>query len=255
MNKNQISFQVYSARNFKPYEKIFKFLSESGIQNVELFEVEALDETRDLLEKYNLTAKSSHIGFDTLKDTKDIISSLQKLNVKHAIVPCPVGKPSEKFENIFDKNEEEWNDFGKKLSSYVNIFEDNGITLGYHNHAFEFNKLPSGKMPIECMLDHNKNLKFEIDIGWTFAGNSDPLLWIKKYSEKIIACHLKDFYSKNIDFQNHENQSSIGEGFIDWNVILSEIKKTNCEIIAIEHDDPKDYKTYIEKSLNYLTSL
>ena len=106
MNKNQISLQVYTARNFKPYENIFKFLSESGVKNVELFEVEAFDETKDLLEKYNLTAKSSHIGFDTLKDTKKIISSLQKLNVKHAIIPCPVGKPGGKFEAIFDKNEE-----------------------------------------------------------------------------------------------------------------------------------------------------
>ena len=73
MNKEQISLQVYSARNFKPYENIFRFLSEQGMQNVELFEVEAFDETKDLLEKYNLTAKSSHIGFDTLKNTNEII--------------------------------------------------------------------------------------------------------------------------------------------------------------------------------------
>ncbi|SVC25254.1 uncharacterized protein METZ01_LOCUS278108, partial [marine metagenome] len=30
MNKKQISLQVYSARNFKPYDNIFKFLSEQG---------------------------------------------------------------------------------------------------------------------------------------------------------------------------------------------------------------------------------
>ena len=156
MNKKEISIQIYTARNFKPYENIFKFLSEQGFQNVELFEVETFNQTKILLEKYNLTAQSSHIGFDTLKDTKNIISCLQKLNDKHAIVPCPVGKPGGKFEEIFDKNEEEWNDFGKKLSSYVKIFEDNGMTLGYHNHAFEFNMLPSGKMPIECILNHNE---------------------------------------------------------------------------------------------------
>ena len=104
MKKNNISFQVYTARNFKPYEGILKFLSESGLQNIELFEVEAFDEIKDLLEKYNLTAKSSHIGFDTLKNSKQIISSLQKLNVKHAIIPCPTGKPGGKFEAIFDKN-------------------------------------------------------------------------------------------------------------------------------------------------------
>jgi len=39
MEKKQICLQVYSARNFKPYEDIFKFLSEEGMKNVELFEV------------------------------------------------------------------------------------------------------------------------------------------------------------------------------------------------------------------------
>ena len=176
MNKNQISLQVYTARNFKPYENIFKFLYDSGLENIELFEVEAFDETKDLLEKYNLTAKSSHIGFDTLKDTKKIISSLKKLNVKHAIVPCPSGKPGGKFEAIFDKNEEEWNEFGKEISSYVNVFEDNGMTLGYHNHAFEFNQLPSGKMPMECILDHNPELKIQIERGQVKFGTLDS--WI-----------------------------------------------------------------------------
>ena len=252
MKKEEISIQAYTARKFKPYEEIFKFLTSEGITNVELFEVEAFDETKDLLQKYNLTSLSSHIGFDALKKTDQIINSLKTLNVKHAIVPAPAGKPGGKFESIFDKNEEEWNNFGTELSSYVKKFEDNGLTLGYHNHWFEFNQLPSGKMPIECILDHNENLKFEIDLGWTVAGNQDPLIWIKKYADKIIACHLKDFYSKDKDLLDYKEQSAIGEGFIDWVTILSEVKKTNCKVYAIEHDDPDDYKEYTKKSLQNL---
>ena len=255
MEKKNISFQVYTARNFKPYEGILKFLSESGLKNIELFEVEAFDEIKDLLEKYNLTAKSSHIGFDTLKNSKQIISSLQKLNVKHAIIPCPTGKPGGKFEAIFDKNENEWNEFGKELSSYVSIFEDNGITLGYHNHAFEFNKLPSGKMPIECILDHNEKLKYEIDLGWVVAGKADPIYWTKKYSSRIIACHLKDFSSPEKDLISHDSQCAVGDGFIDWSSLLDEVKKTDCEIFALEHDNPNDYKDYILKSINNLINI
>ena len=255
MHKNQISLQVYTARNFKPYENIFKFLSECGLRNLELFEIEAFDETKVLLEKYNLTAKSSHISFDKLKNTKEIISSLKKLNVKHAIIPCPLGKPGGKFEEIFNKNENEWNLFGKELSSYVKIFEDNGLTLGYHNHAFEFYKLPSGKMPIECILDHNENLKYEIDLGWVVAGKADPIFWTKKYASRIIACHIKDFISSDNDLLDHESQCAIGEGFIDWKSVIKEIEKTSCKIYAIEHDNPKNYMEYVSKSLNYLTSL
>ena len=255
MNKKNISLQIYTARFFKPYERIFKFLSESGLENVELFEVEAFDETKELLAKYNLTAKSSHIAFDTLNDIDAIISNLKKLNIKHAIVPCPSGKPGGKFEAIFDKNEEEWISFGKQLSSYVSIFEDNGITLGYHNHAFEFNKLPSGKMPIECILDQNENLKYEIDLGWVVAGKADPIYWTNKYASKIIACHLKDFISQDYDLIDHDSQCAIGDGFIDWKSVLKEVKQTKCEIFALEHDNPKNYEEYVLRSIKNLEEI
>ena len=65
---------------------------------------------------------------------------------------------------------------------------------------------------------------------------------------------MKDFYSNN-DLLNHSNQCSIGEGFINWKELLSKISNTPCEVIAIEHDDPSDYKEYINKSLEYLTKI
>ena len=82
-------------------------------------------------------------------------------------------------------DQSEWTEFGKNLSMHVNKFEDAGLTLGYHNHSYEFNPLPSGKLPIECMMEHNENLKFEIDLGWATAGGVDPLPWIEKYSNKL----------------------------------------------------------------------
>ena len=45
MNIEKISLQIYTARNFKPYDNILKFLSEQGMKKVELFEVEAFPET------------------------------------------------------------------------------------------------------------------------------------------------------------------------------------------------------------------
>ena len=97
-------------------------------------------------------------------------------------------------------------------------------------------------------------MRFEIDLGWTTAGGADPLKWINRYKNQIIACHLKDFFSRN-NMLDHNNQSSIGKGFIDWKKILRSISETPCEIFAIEHDDPKDYKDYILKSIDYLQKI
>ena len=255
MDAKKISLQIYTARHFKPYEDIFKFLSETGMDKVELFEVETFNETKELMDKYNMSSPSCHFGFQNLEDPNLIIKKIKKANIQIAIVPSPSEKPGTKFSSNFDKNEEEWNEFGKELSSYVKIFEDNDLTLGYHNHSFEFNPLPSGKMPIECILDHNENLKFEIDLGWVVAGKAEPIYWIKKYSSKIIACHLKDFFSSDLNLLNHDSQCAIGDGFIDWKTVLSEVKTTDCKVFAIEHDDPKDYNEYVTRSLNFINTL
>ena len=42
MNKADISFQLYTARNFQPYKNIFEFISSSGIKNVDYLHYQIL---------------------------------------------------------------------------------------------------------------------------------------------------------------------------------------------------------------------
>ena len=256
MDIKEISFQLYTARKFSPYRNIFEFISSSGIKNIELFALSDFDEkeVKDLLQEFNLTSLSAHISFESLERLDVILNKLNYLNIKHAIIPAPKAIPDKDFEDFFKISENDWINFAKEISKYIKIFNDNGISLGYHNHSFEFKVLPNGKYPIEYIIDENENLNFEIDLGWTIAGNADPIDWINRYKNQIIACHLKDFYSDK-NMLDHDNQSSIGEGFINWKELLSKISETPCEVIAIEHDDPKDYKIYITKSLQYLSKI
>ena len=253
INKNDISIQLYTARNFQPYSSILNFFSESGITNIELFGLESLniDDFKEMMDSLNLSSRSTHVSFEALEDSLNIIKRANKMNIQHIIVPAPPAK-SDNSKNQFSMNQEEWNIFGKNLSTYVSIFEDAGLTLGYHNHPYEFIPLPSGKLPIECIMEHNEQLKFEIDLGWVIAGGADPLPWIERYSNKIIACHLKDFYSKDKDMFDMDNQSSVGDGYIEWKDIIDSIKQTNCELFILEHDDPKDYQDYTIRSLKNL---
>ncbi len=256
MNKKDISLQIYTTRNFKPFVDVLNFISNSGIKNIELFGLETIDvnNLKKNINDFKITCKSSHVSFESLKDASTIIKSAKLLNIQHIIVPAPP-KRGNKFEDYFSISEEEWISFGKQLSSYVSVFEDSGLTLGYHNHSFEFKPLSSGRLPIQCIMEHNDKLKFEIDLGWTIAGGADPINWINEYSNKIIACHLKDFFDKNKDMLNHQNQSPVGDGFIDWKVLISTIKKTNCELFILEHDDPSDYKRYVLRSIENLADI
>ncbi len=256
MNIDQISFQLYTARKFTPYRNILDFISSTGIKNIELFALSDFDEKeiKDLLQEFNLSSLSAHISFESLEQVETILDKLKYLNIKHAIIPAPKAIPGKEFKDFFNLSEDEWINFAKEISYMIKIFNDNGFSLGYHNHSFEFNALPNGKYPIEYILDENENLKFEIDLGWTTAGNANPLDWIKKYSDQIIACHLKDFYSPK-NMLDHNNQSSIGKGFINWKELLNKIYETPCEVFAIEHDDPEDYKIYTKNSIEYLLKI
>ena len=257
MNKKDISVQLYTTRNFQPYGSIFEFIKESGVSNIELFGLESLniEEFKQMMDSNNISSHSTHVGFEALKNTKNIIDRAIKLNIKHIVVPAPPERKNANFSNTFEMNEEEWTVFGKDLSYYVAQIQDAGLTLGYHNHSYEFRPLESGKLPIECMMDQNENLKLEIDLGWAVAGGADPIDWIKKYSYKIVACHLKDFFSKEKDMLVHDNQSAIGDGFIDWSQLISSIRETNCELFILEHDDPKDYQDYILRSIENLKDI
>ena len=257
MDRNEITMQLYTTRKFQPYEPIFKFLSESGIKNIELFDLDKidLDNFKSMMDDNGISIKSSHVSFQAITDTEETIRRMKFLNITHAIVPSVPEKFSKDFASNFDLDEDTWNNFGKDLSSYVQVYEDNGLTLGYHNHSFEFRPLPSGKLPIECMMDHNENLKMELDLGWAIAGKANPSDWIEKYKNKIIGCHLKDFFDETQNLLEHSEQSAVGEGFIDWPKLLEEVKKTPCEVFVLEHDDPKDYKEYTTKSLEYLEKI
>ena len=257
MEKNEISIQLYTVRKFEPYENILNFFSQSGITNIELFGLESIDvdEFKIIMGSANISSRSTHVSFEALKDIQNVVDRAKKLGIKHVIVPAPPARKDAEFKDTFQMDQSEWTTFGKNLSMYVNKFEDAGLTLGYHNHSYEFNPLPSGKLPIECMMEHNENLKFEIDLGWATAAGVDPLPWLEKYSNKIIACHLKDFFSKDKDMLDHDNQSAVGDGFIDWSRLILELKKNGCKLFILEHDDPKDYKDYTIRSLKNLESI
>ena len=61
MNKQDVTMQLYTTRHFKPYEPILKFLSDSGIVNIELFGLESMntDEFKSMMDQSNITSKST----------------------------------------------------------------------------------------------------------------------------------------------------------------------------------------------------
>ena len=81
MNINEISVQLYTTRKFTPYRDIFKFISSTGIKNIELFALSDFDEKElnDLLQEFNLTSLSAHISYESLANVEVILNKLKFL--------------------------------------------------------------------------------------------------------------------------------------------------------------------------------
>ena len=74
-------------------------------------------------------------------------------------------------------------------------------------------------------------------------------------AEKIKEKDMKAAVEEEKNMLDHENQSAVGDGFINWSQLISLILKTNCDLFILEHDDPSDYEVYISKSIANLQNI
>ena len=91
MNKQDVTMQLYTTRHFQPYEPILKFLSNSGIVNIELFGLESMntDEFKSMMDQSNITSKSTHVGFESLSDSSNIINRANTMNINCLLYTSP----------------------------------------------------------------------------------------------------------------------------------------------------------------------
>jgi sugar phosphate isomerase/epimerase len=71
-----------------------------------------------------------------------------------------------------------------------------GMQFYYHNHYQEFQQV-GGETVYQTILDNtDPELVFvEMDTYWVYRGGHDPLDWMRRYPERVILLHQKDFPS------------------------------------------------------------
>jgi sugar phosphate isomerase/epimerase len=75
---------------------------------------------------------------------------------------------------------------------------ERGMRFYYHNHYQEFQRLDGGlegDTVYETLLDHtDPELVFvEMDTYWVYRGGHSPLEWMRRYPERVVILHQKDF--------------------------------------------------------------
>jgi len=247
--QDRVSFQLYSARKFPPLDSQLATLSKLGYKNVEPYGglFQNPDELKAGLKKYGLATPTAHIGIERLRaDVESVAKIAKDFGIKELIVPAV---PQEERSASADG----WTELGKELAGYQKQLAAHGIALAWHNHSFEFARLPDGSYPLDHIFAAAPDLHWEADIGWIEWAGEDPGAWIRKYADRVTALHIKDLAPKG-ENAAEDGQADVGHGVLDWKRLMPAIKTPGVKYLVIEHDNPNDFERFARRSLQTVSA-
>ncbi|MGE6203894.1 sugar phosphate isomerase/epimerase family protein [Guptibacillus hwajinpoensis] len=243
-----VAVQMYTLReeSEKDFIGTLKKVANIGYQGVEFagyYDMSAKD-LKKVMDDLGLMAASSHIPLDTLKEDLSSVIAYQH-EIGSTKLVCPFLAPEMRTEEGYSELIRSLNDIGRECSK-------EGITLCYHNHDFELERLSNGKTALETILDETNPewVKAEFDIYWLTRAGENPVEWMKRYQDRTPLVHLKDMTTDGEQFF-----AELGTGGVDLNGVLNQGEASNVDWWIVEQDKCKRSPLEsIEMSMNYFLS-
>ena len=242
-----IGVQLYTLRNVLPKDAdgVLKTVSEIGYKEVEILrkDMAAFD---PILKKYGMRAVSGHFetpiftgeghekwGLDKSYDVNRAIDDAKKHGLTYLVAPyvMPADRGGAEY---FKKFAEQLNKAGEQVAKA-------GLTLCYHNHAFEFAGKP-GERVWDILLERSdpKNLKIEMDVFWVATAGEAPTTWLKKLKGRVPLVHLKDrcFGAQTMFDEKVRPEAfcEVGAGMMDFVAVLRACAAADVKHMFVEQD-------------------
>jgi len=233
MSKPVIALQLYTVRDFlatpADVAKTLARLKKIGYDAVEgSVGCMAAAEFRKLALDNGITPIGAGTGFDQLRgDLKKLIAHCHGLGVKYVMLG---GIPRNQWIA-------EWKKLPKELDGYAARLAKEGVTLQYHNHMFEFEKIgvkkgAGGKTILDLLYANTKHIQAELDFGWIARGGHNPVAWAKKLKGRLDQVHIKDWGVIN----DQPAWRAVGEGGIVWPEVFKACKASGTKCYIVEQD-------------------
>jgi sugar phosphate isomerase/epimerase len=252
-----IGVQLYSFRNQIPKDVpgTLAAISKMGIREIEGGGTYGLpmDEYKQILAKNNLKMISIAADFNKLQtDLPAIINEAKAFGANYVTCFWIPHKGDEFTIDDVNKAISVFNAAGKTL-------KENGISLCYHPHGYEFRPYEGG-----TLFDHlvknldSKYANFEMDVFWIKHPGQDPVAILKKYPNRFLLMHLKDRKpgTEGNQFGRADVESNVvlGSGDVGIAEIMKIAKKQGVKHFFIEDESSRSLEQ-VPQSLAYLKSL
>lgn len=185
----QVGLQLYALRNEmkKDLAGVLEKVAAAGYRQVEIADRMGMPakELKALMDHAGLNVMGAHIGSVDRDSIESELDFYGNLGVKYIVCGndfFSYGVPSSVLNRCDDYN------FAGALC------RERGMTLLYHNHFQEFQRLcriPS----MEWILENTDPalVSLELDVYWTARAGIDPIDFLKRYADRVAILHLKDF--------------------------------------------------------------
>ena len=210
------------------------------------------EEFKKMLDDRGISIPSIGVDYSAVaKDPESVVKQAKFFGCKYVMVAwIPHGKTF-----TIDDAKKAVDDFNRGGK----VLRENGITLCYHDHGYEFGRHEDGTLFDYLAKNTNPDyLSFEMDIMWTFHGGADPAKLLYKYKGRWKMAHLKDI-RKGVPNDltggtSTHNDVAVGTGQINYPEVLKAAKAVGVKYYFIEDESP-DHATQIPITIAYLRGL
>lgn len=255
--KREIGLQLYSLRDQIPKDVAgtLRNVSSWGIHELEMSGTYGLPlaDFQTLLQQNNLKVVSTGADFSELaKDPQAVADQAKALGAKYVVCFWIPHKGDSFTLKDTRKAVKVFNAAGK-------VLKENGLSLCYHPHGYEFRPHTNGTLFDYLMAQCDPQyINFEMDVFWIKHPGQDPVALLKKYPNRFLLMHLKDRKPGTQGNPNGhadvESNVVLGTGDVGIAAIMEVAEAAGVRHFFIEDESSRSVEQ-IPQSLAFLHSL
>lgn len=257
VNGQEFGLELYSFR--KQFEKdipgTLAMVKRMGVREVELAGTYGLsaEAFKKLLDENKLKVISTGSDFEKLEsDPQTVANEAMALGAKYVVcfwVPHVEG----------GFTLEEANRAIKVFNAAGKVLKENGLSLCYHAHGYEFRPYENGTMFDYLAKNMDpKFANFEMDLYWIKTPGQDPVALLNKYPGRFLLMHLKDRKPGTPNDMNGRSDVEanvvLGTGDVGIAEAVKAGRATGVKHFFIE-DESSRSETQVPQSLAFLKGL
>lgn len=238
-----VSVQLYTVREAvaADMDKTLARIAEIGYRQVEPFGFPNRSEAlADALDRYGLRAPTTHASVVDA-ELDPLFTAARRIGISAIIDPHTDPARWQSREGI--------SGIADSLNDAASRAAEHGLSVGYHNHAFELESLIDGKHGLEILAEQlAPEVILEVDTYWAYAGGADVPALLGRLGDRVQALHIKDGDGS----KEPKNQVAVGSGSLPvWDFVNA---ASGLKYGVVELDDSQgDRFTAVADSLAYLT--